>query len=427
MYIQLSIYFNVVSFVRELTGMVAQRETGTWDKSLISRSCLDPQPERVICIQHPHLLPLCHKHLVLLLCFKVVYHHQFFKKSLLERVDGRLALCRSRATGRWTSWGVDQVVEGPCRSWIATTVAVRLGRVVLYGGRVPAHVGSSGLVRGPAAHPVPRVGRLGAESSVDAVGRCHVPHLAPVVPLRTPPARHDRRVRVVAALVDVRFVRFRLALVARVLAGRPYVVVRNVTGFSGLGEGVHPVVVFVEDFDALSLADGELFVAARGVVADGRHAEVGGSIARGPAEHLPLEGSVIGGVAGLVAALVARGVSRAAVVAGGAGAVLVVLDGAVSESVRVVVMMVRMVVRRLNEPMLAVPPLSLVVGRKGGRREGGRGACVANDRLLQLLGHGHVADFARDDLVEHLDAGRQHKVSLAVLPCSSRVVKERQL
>ena len=248
----------------------------------------------------------------------------------------------------------------------------------------------------------------------------HVRHLLPVV-LGSPATRHDGGIRVVAALVDVRFVSvvLGLALIAGVFSGRPYVTVRDVAGLAGLGEGVHPVVVFVEDLDALSLAYGEFFVATGHVVADGRHAEVGRAVPRGLAEHLPLEGPVVRGVAGLVAALVAAlvagGVRRTAVVAGGAGAVLVVLDVAVS-AVREVVG--RGVVVGVGVMVgMSVETVPVAVGIHGSGCERRCGAGLAHDGLLQLLGHGYVADLTGHDLVEHLHSRRQYKVSLAVLAC----------
>jgi hypothetical protein len=158
----------------------------------------------------------------------------------------------------------------------------------------------------------------------------------------------DGCIGVIPALKDVSVVTvsFRLALVSGVFAGRSNVTVRYVSCISGLGEGVYPVVVFVEDLDALSLAYGQLLVAARRVVAYGRHTEVRRAVARGFAEHLSLERTVVSCVSRLIAALVARSVRRGAVVARGAGTVLVVLHVTVpGRGERVIIVVLVMCVR----------------------------------------------------------------------------------
>ena len=135
--------------------MVSKREADAGYEPLVPRSCLHPQPERVLCVEHPHLLPLGHKHLVLLLGLKVVDDHQFLEELLLEGVDGRFALGGSRAP-RGGGGGVDQVVEGAGRPRVATAMvvvvvaAVGRVRVVLDGRGVAAHV-SSWLGGRPAA------------------------------------------------------------------------------------------------------------------------------------------------------------------------------------------------------------------------------------------------------------------------------------
>ena len=264
----------------------------------------------------------------------------------------------------------------------------------------------------------------GAESGVHAVRGDHVRYLTSVTLGGSSVAGHDGGIRVIAALIDVSIVvGFRLALVARILAGGPNVAVRYVPRLPGLGECVDPVVVFVENFDALSLAHGQLLVAARRVVADSGHAKIRGTIASGFSEHFPLECPVVRSVAGLVTALVtalvARGVRGGAVVAGRAGAVLIVLQVTLwrGEGLLVVVLVVLVVMMRCGIVVTMVSVVPVVTRLHDGDRDGGGGAALAYDRLLQLLRHGCVANLPRNDLVEHLHAGRQHKVSLAALAC----------
>ena len=250
---------------------------------------------------------------------------------------------------------------------------------------------------------------MGAESGVHAVRGDHVRYLTSVTLGGSSVAGHDGGVRVVAALIDVSIVvGFRFALVACILAGGPNVAVRYVPRLPGLGECVDPVVVFVENFDALSLAHGQLLVAARRVVADGGHAEIRGTIASGFSEHFPLECPVVRSVTGLVTALVARGVRGGAVVAGRAGAVLIVLQVTLwrGEGLLVVVLVVLVVMMRCGIVVTMVPVVPVVTRLHGGGRDGGSGAALAYDRLLQLLRHGCVANLPRNDLVEHLHAGR---------------------
>lgn len=239
----------------------------------------------------------------------------------------------------------------------------------------------------------------------------------------------DGCIGVIPALKDVSVVTvsFRLALVSGVFAGRSNVTVRYVSRISGLGEGVHPVVVFVEDLDALSLAYGQLLVAARRVVAYGRHTEVRRAVARGFVEHLSLERTVVSCVSRLIAALVARSVRRGAVVARGAGTVLVVLHVTVpgrGERVIIVVlvMCVRWCVMIVETVVIPVPEAARALG---GHWEGGCGAALTDYRSLQLLRHGCAGDIARDNLVKQLHSGRQHKVRLAVLTFLFRTVLKR--
>ena len=95
------------------------------------------------------------------------------------------------------------------------------------------------------------------------------------------------------------------------------------------------------------------------------------------------------------------------------------------EGVRVVTVVMRVVVmvEALVVVVLAVSQPVRVGRSQGGAGEGRGGAGVPYDGLLQLLGHGDIADLSWDDLIKHLDARRQHEVRLAVLACVCRVQK----
>lgn len=88
---------------------------------------------------------------------------------------------------------------------------------------------------------------------------------------------------------------------------------------------------------------------------------------------------------------------------------LVVLDEAVRRE-SVVVMVVSCVV--------VIETVSVGVGWiHGGGCQSRSRAALADDRLLELLRHGRVADFARHYFVKHLHSWRQHEIRLTGLSC----------
>jgi hypothetical protein len=64
--------------------MISQGAAGAWYKSLVSWRCLDPEPEWVVSIEYLDYLSFGDKHLIFLLGFKVMDHHELLEVATIK-------------------------------------------------------------------------------------------------------------------------------------------------------------------------------------------------------------------------------------------------------------------------------------------------------------------------------------------------------
>lgn len=279
--------------------MVSKRTAGSRNESLVVELADDPEPIRIVGIEHIDPLSLAHAHLVLFLGLKPVYHHELLDVLAVKVVDGGF-------------------VGGRAVAVAAGGGMADSGRVGVVGGSLDGR--EVARVKGIDAGLYGRAATDASATGVDGVG---------LGDLRSPRGLGRGvawgegelcrgNVRVVARHVGiVHSGDLWLTLVATVLLGGPDISEGYVARVAVLGHREDPVVVAVEDFHALSLAHGEFLVAARRVVAGGRHLQVGRALLGGSVEDLHLQGALpVGNVSApglLLLALVVR------LVAGGVG------------------------------------------------------------------------------------------------------------